>query len=285
MFATIWKDIFFNPLLNLMILLYDLFGNNLGLAILGIAVIGRIVMIPLVKKQTDMTKKMALMKPELEKLQKKYANNKEKLGQEQMKLYKKVGYNPLGCIGTFLPQLIILSALIGVIRTVTASGLEGLYPWVGNFTGIAQDTSINTKFLFWELTSSYKEVSSEFGKLSLEALPYIGLSALVGVTQYFTSLFTQKIQEVNKPKKKEEKKVKSLIEEPSMEAMQSKMQKSTMFMLPLMTVFFTISMPAALGWYWMLQSLLLVIQYVTLDFNKTKKGVQNLLDVLHTKKK
>jgi hypothetical protein len=39
-------------------------------------------------------------------------------------------------------------------------------------------------------------------------------------------------------------------------------------------------MPAALGWYWMLQSFLLIIQYMLLDFDKTKKGVQNLLDVL-----
>ena len=148
MLATIWNTIFFNPLLNLMILLYDFFGNNLGLAILGIAVIGRLIMIPLVKKQTAMTKKMASLKPELEKLQKKYGENKEKLSQEQIKLYKKVGYNPLGCVGTFIPQLIIFSALIGVIRAVTNSDLEGLYPWVINMTEIGTDTAINTKFLF-----------------------------------------------------------------------------------------------------------------------------------------
>jgi membrane protein insertase Oxa1/YidC/SpoIIIJ len=58
------------------------------------------------------------------------------------------------------------------------------------------------------------------------------------------------------------------------------MQKSTMLMFPLMTVIFSISMPAVFGWYWMLQSLLLIIQYISLDFDKTKKGVQNLLDVL-----
>ena len=62
------------------------------------------------------------------------------------------------------------------------------------------------------------------------------------------------------------------------------MQNSTMLLLPVMTAFFTISMPAALGWYWMLQSLLLVIQYLSLDFDKTKKGIQNLLDILQKKK-
>jgi YidC/Oxa1 family membrane protein insertase len=284
MIATIWETIFFNPLLNLMILLYDFFGNNLGLAILGIAVIARLIMIPLTKKQTTMTKKMASLKPELDKLQKKYGENKEKLAQEQVKLYKKVGYNPLGCLGTFVPQLLILSVLIGVIRAVTNSNLEGLYPWVVEMTGIAKDSAINTKFLFWELTTNYNAVSAEFGKFSLEALPYIALSILVGITQYFTTIFTQKMQQVSTPKKKEVKKKVEKTQEQSMEEMQEKMQKSTMLLFPIMTAFFTISMPAALGWYWMLQSLLLIIQYLSLDFDKTKKGIQNLLDVLQRKK-
>ena len=68
------------------------------------------------------------------------------------------------------------------------------------------------------------------------------------------------------------------------EDMQAQMQKSMMFMFPLMTIFFTISMPAALGWYWMIQSVMLVIQYFTLDFDKTKKGVQNLRAKYFTKK-
>jgi len=124
-------------------------------------------------------------------------------------------------------------------------------------------------------------VSAEFGKFSLKALPYIGLSVLVGITQYFTTIFTQKMQQVGAPKKKEVKKKNP--EEP-LEDIQEKMQKSTMLLLPVMTAFFTISMPAALGWYWMLQSLLLVIQYLSLDFDKTKKGIQNLLDILNKKK-
>ncbi len=274
MFSTIWNTVFFNPLLNLMIIFYHFLGDNLGLAILGIAIIARILMIPLVKKQTGMTKKMATLKPQLDELQKKYANNKEKLASEQMKLYKKTGYNPLGCIGTFIPQLVILSVLIGVIRAVTASDLDGLYTWVRDLTGISNGISINTKFLWLELTKSFKDVSAEFGKFSIESFPYILLSVLVGVVQYFTTVFTQKMQNVPTPKK-DAKKGK---DQDPMANMQASMQKSTMFLLPLMTVFFTISMPAALGWYWMVQSLLLVVQYVSLDFDKTKKGVQNLLD-------
>jgi len=61
MFATIWGTVFTHPFLNLMILFYHFFGDNLGLAILGIAVVARLLMIPLVKKQTKMTKQMAML--------------------------------------------------------------------------------------------------------------------------------------------------------------------------------------------------------------------------------
>ena len=279
MFATIWNTVLFNPVLNVLILLYHYLGENLGLAILAIAIIVRILLIPLVKKQTEMTKKMANLKPELDKLQKKYANNKEKLSQEQVKLYKRVGYNPLGCIGTLVPQLIILSVLIGVIRAVTESNLDGLYTWVRELIGISNGYIVSPQFLFWDLTRSYNDMSSEFGRLAVESLPYIVLAVLVGIVQYITTAFTQKMNTPTTPPKKNNK------GEKTPEDMQAQMQKSMMYMFPLMTVFFTISMPAALGWYWMIQSVLLIAQFFTLDFDKTKKGVQNLWDILCTKKK
>ena len=274
MFATIWNTILFNPILNVVVILYHYLGDNFGLAILVIALIVRLLLIPLTKRQTDMTKKMANMKPQLEKLQKQYANNKEKLSQEQVKLYREMGYNPLGCLGTFIPQLIVLSVLIGVIRAVTNSNLEGLYPWVRDLVGISNGYVINTNFLFWDLTKSYNDMSSAYGRFALESLPYIGLAVLVGVVQYLTTLLSQKMQtSVSTPKKKNTKKNPGEI---SPEEMQAQMQKSMMFMFPLMTIFLTISTPAALGWYWVIQSLLLIVQYFTLDFDKTKKGAQNL---------
>jgi YidC/Oxa1 family membrane protein insertase len=278
MLSTIWNTLLFNPVLNGLIILYHYLGDNLGLAILAVAVIVRLFLTPLVKKQTEMTKKMSGLKPELEKLQKKYANNKEKLSQEQMKLYKRVGYNPLGCVGTMIPQLIILSALIGVIRAVTASDLDGLYTWVRELVGISNGYVINPNFLFWDLTKSYNGMSAEFGRFAVESLPYIALALLVGVVQYLTTTFTQKMQNLTP---EPTKKGKSSASTPDMQA---QMQKSMMYMFPLMTIFFTISMPAALGWYWMVQSFMLVIQYFTLDFDKTKKGIQNLRVKYFTKK-
>ena len=100
-----WNEVLYRPSLNLIIFLYSILWNNLGLAIIVIAIIFRLLILPFIKKQTEMTKKMAALGPQLKELQKKYKNNPEKLSMEQLKLYRKVGYNPLGCLTSFLPQI------------------------------------------------------------------------------------------------------------------------------------------------------------------------------------
>jgi YidC/Oxa1 family membrane protein insertase len=282
MIGDIFKTILTYPILNLMVVLYHILFSNLGLAIIAIAIISRLALIPLTKNQTEMTRKMSSLKPELDKLKEKYANNPEKLSKEQMKLYKKVGYNPLGCLGTFIPQIIILSVLIGVVRAITSNNTEGIYEfvlnWVSNGTG---EFVINTNFLGLDLTQTYTALSGEFGRLSAQAIPYLLLALFVGVVQFITTKLTTILQnpEVAKSKKKEKKKG----GEPNMEEMQENMQKSMMFMFPIMTIFITISAPAALGVYWIVQSIMLIVQYFILDFNESKKGVQNLFTQFKSK--
>jgi YidC/Oxa1 family membrane protein insertase len=284
MFSTIWNNVIYYPILNLLIVFYDLLFNNLGLAIIVIAILVRLVLIPLMKRQTEMTKKMSSLKPQLDELQKKYKNNPEKLSQEQIKLYKKVGYNPLGCLVTFVPQLLILSVLIQVIRNVTGGELDGIYPFVSEWLNDGASLAINTKFLVWDLTKSYNDLSTEFGRFSSTALPYVGLAVLVGISQYLTSKFTQVIQGTA-PKKKTKKKKKTGDDAISPEEMQRKMSNSFIFILPFTTIFIAISAPAALSLYWVVQSFMLVAQYMILDWDKSKKGVQNLFTKLKSRGK
>ncbi len=317
MLTTIWNTVLYYPILNLMVSFYHLFGDNLGLAIIAIAILLRLILIPFTRNQTNMTKKMSSLKPQLEELQKKYANNKEKLSQEQVKLYKKVGYNPLGCLVSFIPQLIILSVLIAVLRAVTNNTFEGLYPFVKEWAFGAGDVFINTRFLLWDLARQFKGnvgeeelskisefmqyspwqiidlskdgtisreimviisrygISNQYGLTSNYSIYYMALVILVGVSQFFTSKFTQVIQNPNGTPTPAPKKNNSG-ELPSMEGMQQQMSKSMNLLLPAMTMFFAISYPAALGVYWIVQSVMLIVQYFILDFDKTKKGVQNL---------
>ena len=285
MFATIWNTIFYHPILNIVLASYHLLWDNLGLTIIAIAILFRLILLPFMKRQTEMTKKMSTLQPQLKELQKKYKNNPQKLSQEQMKLYKKVGYNPLGCLVTFVPQLLILSVLIQVIRNVTNGSLDGIYPFVSNWINNGSEIVINTRFLVWDLTKSYNDVAAEFGRFAAVSLFYLLLSLLVGFSQYLMSKFTQVMQDpINVPV--EEKKSTKKKDEPiSPEEMQKKMTKSFMLILPLSTVFIAISAPSALSLYWVIQSFMLVLQYVFLDWDKTKKGVQNLITIYRGKQK
>lgn len=282
MLGTIWNNIVYYPILNLLLAFYALFGNNLGLAIIAIAIVFRLLLVPLMNKQREMTKKMASLKPQLDQIQKKYKNNPEKLSQEQVKLYKKVGYNPLGCFVTFLPQLIILSVLIQVIRNVTGGTLDGIYPFMESWLNGGASLSINTQFLIWDLTKSYNDIAAEVGKFAPLSLGYFLLSFLVGVSQYFASKFTQTLQN---PAGLTETKKKAKNEELSAEEMQKKMSGSFMYILPLSTIFITISAPAALSLYWVIQSFMLVFQYLLMDKEKSKEAFKKTLSKLKTKKK
>jgi len=282
MIGDIFRTILTYPILNLMVVLYHILFSNLGLAIIAIAIISRLALIPLTKTQTEMTRKMAQLKPELDKLKEKYKNNPEKLSKEQMKLYKKVGYNPLGCLGTFIPQIIILSVLIGVVRAITNNNTEGIYEfvlnWVSNGTG---EFIINSNFLGLDLTQTYTVLSGELGRFAPQAIPYLVLALVVGVVQFITTKLTTVLQ--NPESVNEKRKSKKDKDEPNMEDMQESMQKSMMFMFPLMTIFITISAPAALGVYWITQSIMLIAQYFILDFDRSKKGIQNLFTQIKSK--
>lgn len=266
--SFIWKNIFIDPFLNALVLLYSLFGNNFGIAVILLAVITRLAMLPGTKKQLEMTTKMSSLKPQLDKLQEKYKNDQERLAKEQMKLYKEVGYNPLGCLSTFLPQIFILSAIFGVIRAITEGRFDGLYGFVQNLVfGSAAPSLQNLNFLIWDLTKSFNSFEN-VGLLDDQRLPYLLLGLLVGFVQYITTVFIQKFQMGDKAKlaKKADP-----TEPMSQDEMQMQMSKSMTSIFPLMTAYITLSQPAVLGLYWLAQSLMSVVQYAIIDKKKAKE--------------
>ncbi|MEP5611726.1 MAG: membrane protein insertase YidC, partial [Cyclobacteriaceae bacterium] len=87
------------------------FISNYGIIILIIVFIIRLLLSPLTYKSHMSMAKMRVMKPELDELKAKHDGDMTKAQQEQMKLYQKVGINPLsGCIPMLL-QMPVLFAL------------------------------------------------------------------------------------------------------------------------------------------------------------------------------
>ena len=96
-------------------------GISYVLAIVLFTAIIRLLILPLNIKATKSNAKMQEIQPEMQKLQKKYANDPQKLQLETSKLMKENNVSMFGgCLPSLLP-LPILFALYGVFRTITAT--------------------------------------------------------------------------------------------------------------------------------------------------------------------
>ncbi len=108
-------DIILNPFVTILTWLYALLSQDIVLAIVVLTVIIRFLTYPLLAKQQESSRKMQQIQPQLKKLQEKYKNDKEKLSQAQMKLYRENKVNPVG--GCF-PLVIQFPILIGLYQAI-----------------------------------------------------------------------------------------------------------------------------------------------------------------------
>ena len=123
---NLWDTFIQYPILNSLIALSSMVGNNFAIAIIILTVIVRLILFPLTVRQTQSTKALQELQPKIQELQKKYARNQQKLQQEMMLLYKEAKINPLGCIWPMLIQMPIWIALYQSIMKALASTPEDL---------------------------------------------------------------------------------------------------------------------------------------------------------------
>ena len=134
--GEIWNLIIMEPIINGLIVLSHYLFNSFGAAIIAFTIVIRGCMYPLTVKQLHATRAMQSLQPKLTELQKKYGKDKQKLAQEQMRMYKESGVSPAGCMVPMLVQMPIWIALYWSIIKVLAMSPEGflelsgyLYSW------------------------------------------------------------------------------------------------------------------------------------------------------------
>ncbi|AHB47567.1 insertase [Hyphomicrobium nitrativorans NL23] len=109
-----WFYFITKPLFYLLDWLYRLLGN-FGLAIIGVTVLVKIAFFPLSNKSYVSMAKMKKLQPQMEQLRERYTDDKAKMQQELMELYKKEKINPLaGCL-PILVQIPVFFALYKVL--------------------------------------------------------------------------------------------------------------------------------------------------------------------------
>ena len=95
------------------------------LAIIGLTITVRALLIPLFVKQIKSSRNMQLLQPQIKELQKKYGHDRERLTQEQMKLWKETGTNPFASCLPLILQMPVFFALFRVIDQAAKFGAEG----------------------------------------------------------------------------------------------------------------------------------------------------------------
>jgi YidC/Oxa1 family membrane protein insertase len=92
----------------------------------GLTLVIRAALIPLFVKQIKSSRNMQLLQPKVKELQKKYGNDRERLAQETMALYKETGTNPFASCLPILLQMPIFLALFRLIDNAAKGNTKGV---------------------------------------------------------------------------------------------------------------------------------------------------------------
>jgi YidC/Oxa1 family membrane protein insertase len=120
--TDVWNAVLVHPLINLLVLAYDAV-HDFGLAVVIVTVAIRLALYPLFRAQVMSSRKMQELAPALNDIKKKYANDRARVQQEQMKLYQERGINPAaGC----LPMIVFFPVLFAMYAAFQqVGGLSG----------------------------------------------------------------------------------------------------------------------------------------------------------------
>ncbi len=151
-----WFDtLVVQPIFNILMALYALVpGNDFGIAVIIFAVVVRLLMWPLIKKQLHQTKLQRSIQPELKKIKQQAAGNKQLEGQLMLELYRERGVNPFAPLGVLIVQLPIFIALYRVIMMISnhrdqlASWFySGVKDWPSLAAVVSDPTKLNETLL------------------------------------------------------------------------------------------------------------------------------------------
>lgn len=277
--------------------------SNYGLAIILFTVIIKLILLPLNIKSQKSMKKQQKIQPVLAELQQKYANDQEKLQKEMMKLYKE---NNVSMTGGCLPMLIQFPILIGLYRVIQRpitylAGIsiqelmEGdfankilmlrdamadkignlatatvdmiaknsqiqLSKWAEIVNGPSDPWAFNFNFLGLDLSNTPSTAFGNLMRMDFSNWSVI-LLLIIPILAVIASIATTKITQMQSGQTKN-----------SAADATNSMAKSMNLMMPLMTAFFTLTLPAGLGIYWIISSVVQIIQQVVLNYYFDKKG-------------
>lgn len=257
--------------------------KNYGVALILFTILTRIILFPISFKQQKNMAHSRVLAPKMAALRKAYATNPQKLQEEQLKLQAEEGINPMaGCLPAFL-QIFLLFGVLDVvyrplthivrigkstINTAKSIVLEHLPnyfdkdvlrtelrimgqvkenpDWFSSMDGFVNKVNSFHNSLFGLDLGAIPQFKPEHWSGTAFALFMIPV--LSGVFQLLYTIYTQSYQKKNNP------------DMPSMGAM-----NIMLYVMPLFSVWFAFQVPAGVGFYWILSTLIAWIQSIALN--------------------
>lgn len=241
--GNLFHEYLYQPLFNLLIFLYNTVAfQDIGIAIIEITILIKLALFPLNWQSIRSQKALQDIQPKLKELREKFKDQKERLGQAMMELYKKEKVNPFSSCLPLLIQLPILWAVYRVFRVGLADGgsgsIEVLYSFVEN------PGFIDPHFL-----------KLAFFDLSLVNIP---LAVVTGLVQFWQTKMLMSKKQPDVPGAKDE-------------GMMASMNKQMLYFMPVMTVIIGATLPSGLILYWLVVTLLTGLQQVIMFRMKKKE--------------
>jgi len=169
------------PIFLFLDFLYGLIGN-FGIAIMVLTLTIKLIFFPLANRSYRAMSKMKLLQPEIQKLRDKYGEDKARLNQEVMALYKRVGANPMaGCLPIFV-QIPVFFSLYKVLYVTIEMRQAPFYGWIHDLSVPDHTTWLNLFGLIpWDpsITFALPVIGSLLALVSIGAWPLI-----MGVTMF-----------------------------------------------------------------------------------------------------
>ena len=223
-----WFFIITKPLIQLVDIFSDIF-SNMGFVILVLTLLFRIMTYPLMKKSFVSMAKMKEIQPKIAMLQRTYANDKMRMNQEMMMLYRREKISPMsGCLPMLL-QAPIFFCLYKIFFISIEMRHAPLFGWI-------KDLSAPDSLYIFNLFGLINWNPPSFLQIGLWPI-------IMGLTMFLQQKLSSssKVQSAN-------------------ETTEQKMQKNMMLFMPLLFTYICSSFPVAVVIYWTISNIFSIIQ-------------------------
>lgn len=244
MIKEIFNEIFYRPLFNALIFLYNnISGYDLGIAIVVLTILIRFILLPLFYKSAKDQAIMQRLAPKIKEIQKNHKDDREKQTKALLDLYREHKVNPFSQFLIILIQLPVLIALYWVF-------LEGI-----------KEIKPEILYSFISLPDSLSHYFLGIVDLGKSNWPIVILAALA---QYFQGKLALP-KNVGNDKKE--------LTAPEI------MGKQMVFIGPVLTIAFLGYLPSAVGLYWLTTSIFSVIQQMAINKRLAKADDEKLIEI------